>query len=137
MNDKDNHLLDDFINKMIKETPIEKPSADFSGNVMDAINTLELKKAKRAFEPLISKKVWLLISAGIITLTIFLLNTGVNMNEGYLSNIDLSKFTNAISFETSYNLNVSNTAMYGFIFLAIMIPIQIGYLKNRHDRKFN
>ena len=72
MNNKDNHLLDDFINKMIKETPIEKPSIDFSSNVMDAINTLEVKKLTNTFEPLISKKVWLLILAGIISLVIFL-----------------------------------------------------------------
>lgn len=136
MNNKDNHLLDDFINKMIKETPIEKPSIDFSSNVMDAINTLEVKKLTNTFEPLISKKVWLLILAGIISLVIFLLKTGVNMNEGYLSKIDLSRLTSAISLESSYNFTISNTALYGFIFLAIMIPIQIGYLKNYHNRKF-
>ena len=137
MNDKEKNLLNDFTRKMVKETPIEKPSIDFSRNVMNAINILEVKKAKRVFEPLISKKVWLLISVGIIALAVFILKTGVNMNEGYLSKIDLSGFTNAISFETSYNFNISSTALYGFIFLAIMIPIQIGYLKNYHDKKFS
>ena len=66
----------------------------------------------------------------------FSLKTGVNMNEGYLSKIDLSRLTSAISLESSYNFTISNTALYGFIFLAIMIPIQIGYLKNYHNRKF-
>jgi hypothetical protein len=137
MNDKDNNLLDNFTKKMVKETPVEKPSIDFSSNVMNAINALEVKKATNTFEPLISKKVWMLIVACIIALTVFLLKTGVNMNEGYLSNIDFSRFANTISFETSYNLNISNTALYGFIFLAIMIPIQIGFLKKYHNRKFN
>lgn len=137
MNDKDNHLLDSFTKKMVKETPIEKPSVDFSSNVMDAINALEVKKATSKFEPLISKKVWLLISASIIASTVFLFKSGVHLNEGYLSKIDLSRLTNALSFETSYNLNVSNTALYGFIFLAIMIPIQIGYLKNYHSKKMS
>lgn len=137
MNDKEKDLLDDFINKMVKETPVEKPSVNFSANVMGAINALEAKKVTTTFEPLISKKIWLLISAGIIASTVFLFNSGVNLNESYLSRIDLSKLTNAISFETSYNFNVSNTALYGFVFLAIMIPIQIGYLKKLHDRKFS
>jgi hypothetical protein len=136
MNDKEKDLLDNFTKRMVKETPVEKPSIDFSRNVMDTINALEVEKKKRVFEPLISNKVWLLISVGIIALTVFILKTGVNMNEGYLSQIDFSGFTNAISFETSYNLNISNTALYGFIFLAIMIPIQIGYLKSYHDKKF-
>jgi hypothetical protein len=136
MNDKEKDLLDNFTKRMVKETPVEKPSIDFSRNVMDTINALEVEKKKRVFEPLISNKVWLLISVGIIALTVFILKTGVNMNEGYLSQIDFSGFTNAISFETSYNLNISNTALYGFIFLAIMIPIQIGYLKSYYDKKF-
>ena len=100
---------------------------------MDAINAMEVEKDKHAFEPLISKKVWLLISAGIIALTVFILKIGVTLNEGYLSKIDLSGFTNAIS----YDFTISNAALYGFVFLAIMIPIQIGYLKNYHDKKFS
>ena len=137
MNDKEKDLLDDFIKKMVKETPVEKPSVDFTANVMDAINAIEVKKAASKFEPLISKKVWFLIVSGIIALTVYLYKSGVHMNESYLPNIDLSKLTSLISFETSYNFNVSNTVLYGFIFLAIMIPIQIGYLKRFHDRKFS
>ena len=96
MNDKDNHLLDSFTKKMVKEAPIEKPSIDFSMNVMDAINAIEIKKSTSKFEPLISKKVWLLISAAIIASTLFLFKSGVHLNEGYLSKIDLSKLTNVI-----------------------------------------
>ena len=136
MNDKEKNSFDNFIKKMVKETPVEKPSSDFSGNVMDVIRAIEVKNEKKVFEPLISKKVWLLIVSGIIALTAYLLKSGVHLNESYLSKIDLSKVTNAISIESSYSFTISNTALYGFVFLAIMIPIQIGYLKKYHDSKF-
>ena len=137
MNDKEKKSLGIFIKKMVKEAPVEKPSLDFSANVMDAINALEAKKTRQVYEPLISKKIWFLIVAGIIALTVYLFKTGVHLNEGYLSKVDLSKITNAISFDSSYSFNISNTALYGFIFLAIMIPIQIAYLKRYHDKKFS
>ena len=137
MSDKQMDRLDTLTNKMVKESPQETPSINFSKNVMDAIYALETKSELEKSEPLISKKVWFLFTAIIIAATLFLIKSTPIVSNGYLSNINISKYTNSLSLDMNLGFTVSNITVYGFVFLAIMVSIQIGYIKNYYNREYN
>ncbi len=136
MSEKSIDKLEKFTRKMVSELPQEQPSSTFQVNVMDAINALESKTASVAYEPLISKKVWYFLAAAIVVLTVLLWNS-TSGESSLLSAIDLSKYTNAVSFDMSLGFSVSNITIYGFIFLAIMVTIQIGYIKNYYNNRYS
>lgn len=137
MSDKQADRLDALTSKMVKETPQETPSINFSKNVMDAIYAVETERELKKNEPLISKKVWVLFVSVLVAATLFLIKSTPLASNNYLSNIDLSKYTNSLSLDMNLGFTVSNITVYGFIFLAIMVSIQIGYIKNYYDRQYN
>lgn len=137
MSDKQMDRLDAFTSKMVKETKQETPSVNFSKNVMDAIYALETEKELARNQPLISKKVWLLFVGIIVAATFFLFSNTTMTKNSFLSKIDVSKYSNAISFDMSLGFSVSNITVYSFVFLAIMVTIQIGYIKNYYNSRFN
>ena len=134
MSDKQTDRLDALTSKMVKESPQEKPSINFSKNVMDAIYAVETERELKKNKPLISRKVWgLLIS--IIGLSTFYLFEKIGISQSsFFSKIDLSSY---ISLDMNLGFTVSNITIYGFIFLAIMVSIQIGYIKNYYNRQYN
>ena len=129
MSDKQTDKLDSFTSKMVKESPVEKPSIDFSKNVMDAIYELEAEKVVTQYEPLISKKVWTLVGMVTVLISVWLFKNTTMKSSGLMPEIDLSSYTDRISFEIP-NFNVSNVTLYAFVFLAVMVFLQIGYIKN-------
>ena len=137
MSDKQMDRLDALTSKMVKETPQETPSINFSKNVMDAIYAIETAKELKKNQPLISKKVWLLFVGLIVASTIFLIRNTTFTENSLLSKIDLSKYTHALSFDMSLGFSVSNATIYGFVFLAIMVSVQIGYIKNYYSSRYN
>src|ERR1700674_1453848 len=70
-----------FVDKVMKETPLESPSRDFTAKVM--VNVLALDKSKATvYKPLISKTGWMLIFAGIIATVVYFIINGGAQGEG-------------------------------------------------------
>ena len=136
MSSKQTDRLDALTSKMVKEAPQEKLSINFSKNVMDAIYAVEAAKELKKSQPLISKKVWVLFIGIIVVATFYLLKSTPLSNSGLLSKIDLGRFLNPISIDMNLGFTVSNITIYGFIFLAIMVSIQIGYIKNYYNSRY-
>jgi hypothetical protein len=136
MSDKQTDKLDAFTSKMVKESPVEKPSIDFSKNVMDAIYELETEKVVNQYEPLISKKVWALMAMVIVLISVWLWKNTTLQSSGLFAGIDLSNYTHMISIEIP-NFTVSSVTLYAFVFLAIMVFFQIGFIKNYYNRRFD
>ncbi|MBV1888420.1 MAG: hypothetical protein KUG51_03945 [Urechidicola sp.] len=137
MNKEPKDKLDVFTKKMVQNLPEEKPSVNFSKNVMDAIYALETAKELKKSQPLISNKVWFLFVMTILAATLYLVTNTSFADNSLLSKIDLSKYTNTLSLDMNLGFTVSNITIYGFIFLAIMVSIQIGYIKNYYNSRFN
>lgn len=133
MNNKEKELLENFTKKMVKGTSLEKPSKNFSKSVMNAINKLESQKEISAYQPLISKKGWFLIVSSLVASIILLLKTTPIERPEFLSKIDTSAISNALSFDMSFSFTASNVTVYGFVFLAIMAIIQFGYIRNYYN----
>lgn len=133
MDNKEKELLENFTKKMVKETSLEKPSKSFSKNIMDVIVELQPQKEISAYQPLISKKGWFLIISSLAASIILLLKTTPIEKPEFLSKIDTSAISNALSFDMSLSFTASNVTVYGFVFLAIMASIQFGYIKNYYN----
>lgn len=122
------------IEKLVKEAGIEEPSVNFLQNVM---NTIEVPIIDKPFvyQPLISKKAWLIISlliAGILVSLPFLPDATSILGTLDLSFMSIQDVKNPLS-----DFKLHTTTMYGIVFLAILFLVQITIIKKRIDRIFS
>lgn len=126
--------LDTFAKKYIKEIEVETPSVNFTDKLMNVLqqeNSLIYKAT-----PLISKKVWFILLGALVAL-IFIPFKKSEKKPAILDKVDLS-FFEKLEMPTLFdgaNLSVSTTTTYAFVFLAIMVTIQVYMLKNHFDKK--
>jgi hypothetical protein len=132
--------IEQLVEKMMKKTFLDTPSIDFTSNIMSKV--LEIKTSKvTVYKPLISKKVWGIIAFAVVALVFYSVFGVETKASGFLNTIDLSLFTNnkivntISSFKTS-SFQVSKTFGYAFMFLGIMICVQILFLKHHFNRRF-
>ncbi|CAM1353557.1 MULTISPECIES: hypothetical protein [Tenacibaculum] len=127
--------LDIFAKKYIKEIKEESPSTDFTANIMNAI--LETKKADiYKATPLISKKVWFLLSAVLVT-SILYVSRGTSLGWVKMPKVNLN-FTDAIQLPKLFEgITISNTILYTCFLFTLMIFVQIYFLKGYFTRKIN
>ncbi len=72
MKENEDKNMEQFIGRVMKETPLESPSYNFTSKVM--ANVLAVDKSKATvYKPIISQKGWVLIFAGIIAVLLYLL----------------------------------------------------------------
>lgn len=127
--------LDAFAKKFVKEIPQEKPSVDFTASLMQVL----IKESKKSvYKPsvLISKKGWFLI-LGLVVATLFIpfesskksLITLPKFDFSFLDSIQIPNFLGFLS--------VSNTTMYTIFFFGLMILVQVVFLKNHFNKRFN
>lgn len=129
----DNHL-DDLARKVIKDTPIESTPFNFTDFVMSEVNRLNSSKLT-IYKPLISKTTWVLVSIVFLTIIFYVLLFGTQTEtSGWLSKIDFSALS---SKEISLpSFKISKTFMYSFVLLGIMVCIQIPFLKNYFNKRY-
>ncbi len=129
--------LDAFAKKHIQEIEVEKPSIDFTSSIMQSILAQSTLK-KISYEPLISKKVWFIIIAAIISLFFIPIKAGKRSQE-FLEKVDLSFNTNLElpNLLESLSFDVSNSFSYAILLCAVMIIVQIVVLKNYFQNRMN
>jgi len=134
MNEQVENKLDSLVKKVIKETTTKNPSLDFTSNVMSQIVVLQESKLT-AYQPLISKNVWIVISVSFLALILFIIFGAETNSLGWFSTIDFSivadnKITEALSGYT-----VSKTLMYAVVFFGLAWFVQIGLIKNYFNKR--
>ena len=100
MDKKVNEQIERFTDKLMKETVLEKPSMDFTSQVMLKVNVLSQSEIT-TYKPLISKRMWTIISVIAVGALVYLFFYGTNKSS-LLASFDLSilsdnKLSNAIS----------------------------------------
>ena len=127
--DKQSKNIDKLTHQLINEAGLEKPSADFFNNVMDKIEKQNVSKPI-VFQPLISKKIWLLLFAiTVFAVVIFIVFPVFNSTSLYQLP-SLSTLTIKLP-----EINLSKTTIYGIGFLSLFL-IQIPFLKKQIDQRF-
>jgi hypothetical protein len=136
MEENKNTQLDAFLKKQIQDIPLESPSTKFTSNIMDVIQQEESAVVIK-YKPLISKKIWFAVAAAVAAIFFFI---PLQKKEGGL----LEKVSFDFSFLDQVNvsglfsgLSVSTTAFYGLLFFAIMILIQVVYLKGYFAKRID
>ncbi len=126
---------DIFLREYLKEIKLEVPKSNFTDNIMDVL-LKEEKKIVLKPEPLISKKIWFLLS-GLIASSFWFLLKGKSTTTLAFPKLDLN-FLSKIQITNFFeNISMSNTLFYVITFFTIMIFVQIMYLKNHFDSKYD
>jgi len=118
--------VEKFIDSVIKNASLETPSLDFTSKIMAQVEALEQKKVIM-YQPLISRKVWILIAMALISILIYAFSSDESV--AYIEfRLTISKIIPPI--------NVPETTSYTVLIVALMALIQIPILKNYFDRRF-
>ena len=133
MEENKNTQLDAFLKKQIQEIPLETPSQNFTSNIMDVLHD-ETAYSRIQYKPLISKKIWLALVAAIVAVVFIPFQ---KQEGGVLEKVTIDfSFLDKVSFSGLLDgISISTTAFYGLLFFAVMILIQITYLKEYVNRK--
>jgi len=137
MKENENKYVEAFTDKVLKDTKLESPSFDFTDAVMSQVEAIQYSKATR-YKPLISKPVWVVISIGFLSFVAYLLfQKNTKSSSEWFTNIDFSiVFDNALT-KLFSNLQFSNIFVYAMLLFAIMLCVQISWLKNYFDKRLS
>ncbi|SFC59180.1 hypothetical protein [Flavobacterium phragmitis] len=125
--------IEKLIEKMMAEDKLQSPSIDFTSKIMAEVHVLEEKKLK-AYKPLISKTVWMLMGVAVIALIIY-----ISLFSSSESSLEIDKFGKLYSDKISNTfsgIHFSKNIMYAILIVPIMILVQVGVLKNYFDKKY-
>lgn len=131
MQEKEDKQIEKLIEKVMKHSSLETPSVDFTSLVMGKVEAME-SSSKLIYEPLISKRTWVLIAVGFVGLTIFVFmnqsETSGWFNLNYFKIYRISHLFNA--------LHPSKIVALSIGFFCLMLLIQIPLLKRTFDKQF-
>ena|SRR6218665_269088 len=122
-----------LIENMMAEDKLQSPSFDFTSKIMAEVHVLEEKKLK-AYKPLISKPIWILIGLAVATLVIYVSLFSVSQND--LEIEEIGKLYSGKISNTFSGIHFSKNILYAILIVPIMILVQVGILKNYFDKKY-
>ncbi|NNK81967.1 MAG: hypothetical protein HKO92_02465 [Flavobacteriaceae bacterium] len=124
--------FDDLIKKVIKDAPIEKPTLEFTSNVMDSIEMNSQKKI--VYKPLISKIGWFAIITILSGISIYMMISN-NENSLVLDALDFSIVSNNGLVEILSGIKFTKIFGYAVCFFGIAWLIQVSVLKNYFNNR--
>jgi hypothetical protein len=132
MKANDNKELENLVDKMMKGVSLESPSIDFTANIMSQVS---IKKASigTEYKPLISKTTFAIIFGMLLVFYCILYNNGDGQSNNWYTAIDFSKFYRN-RFLSGFS--VSKIMIYSVVACSLMFCMQIFYLKNYFDKRF-
>ncbi len=132
--DEQQKIIDSFVRKTIKSTETEKPSIDFTANIMSKI-IIEKQSEATKYKSLISKLGWAAIFIVVTSLFAFFYLNDTTEELGWLSTIDYSVFKENQLMQFLSTISMTNSAVYGIIALAVMTIIQVPIYRNYYNKR--
>ena len=126
--------IDAFAKKYVKEIPQEKPTIDFTANLMNKI-VLETSSEVFKAKALITKKGWFVVLLLLATVIFIPFKTS-EKSLFNLPELDLSFLDKILIPSIFIDFSVPNMVMYSVFFFGLMIMIQVIFLKNHFDKRF-
>ena len=128
----ENKELEKLADKIMRETTLESPSFDFTSKVMSQV--LETKPSKvTVYKPLISTTTFVAIFGLIFVFCAYLFMYKEGQNESLFTTIQFSKFYNI---RLLSGFSISKISVYAVVVSIVMFYIQIPFLKNHFDKRF-
>lgn len=125
--------LNSFVDQLMTNATLEKPSIDFADNLMSKIEGISTSTVT-VYKPLISKTAWITIIIIMGVLVGYMYFSEPVSNSKLLEIIDLSKIKNPLA---NVSFNFSKTLTYTMVLLALMLGIQIPLLKNYLNKRLD
>lgn len=129
---EDKHL-EEFAGKLMNETSLEKPSAEFTSKVMFQVLAAGTGTAT-VYKPLISKPFWFIIFGAVIILLGYLIINADPQSGGWFDSFDLSvvnnKFVKGLS-----GFKFSEITLFTVALSTVMLFVQITFLKNYFNKR--
>ncbi|TGV00619.1 hypothetical protein [Flavivirga rizhaonensis] len=134
MKENADKYIDNLAKKVIKETPLESPSFNFTASVMSQVTELS-NNTVTVYKPLISKTGWIVISIVFFALIIYMLLGMQEEPVSWFGSLDLSvlsdnKITNLFS-----GFSIPKTLTYAVVLFGLMFCIQIPLLKSHFNQR--
>ena len=126
--------MEQFVERVMKETPMESPSYGFTSKVM--ANVLAVNKSTATvYKPVISKRGWVLIFAGIIAVLLYLLLSDSTQaaNHSWLFDLSGKNFIPALN--SSNLFQFSRLTINVVVAATVLVFIQIAFLKNYLNKR--
>ena len=133
MQDHTEQHLDKLAKKMMQSTALEKPSLDFTANIMAKVEGITISDVTE-YKPLISKRTWLVIVLLVVGVVAYGLLGGVD-GLGWFDKIDLSVMSNNKITEALSGITFSKTLMYAIGICGLVFFIQIPMMKHHLDKR--
>lgn len=130
MNENADKHLDKLSRKVIGKSVIESPSFDFTTTVMSQIEALNVSSVT-TYKPLISKRIWTLILLGVIAVFGYVIFGNSSTNIKWLNDLNLP----SVSLNPFPDFSPSQTMVYAVLLFAIMLCVQISFLKRYLDKR--
>lgn len=132
-NEKDKKL-DVFLKQILQETPLEEPSVHFTEGVLDKIEQLQVEVQCVSYQPIISKKVWVLILM-ITGLALYLSIYGTSSEIFTLEYSFLNKGSELNLDSLIPNFTSSNIVIYAAMAVGFFVLVQVYWLKKNWSEK--
>jgi hypothetical protein len=128
---EDKHL-EEFTARLMGESSLEKPTAEFTSKVMMQALAVQTRTATQ-YKPLISKPFWFIIFGAVGMLMVYLF-THADTRAGGPYDADLNtinnKFINGL-----VAFKFSDITLFTVVLLTVMLLIQITFIKRYFDKR--
>ncbi len=125
--------IEKLVERMLQEVEPDKPSIDFTTKVMADALALN-KNRSMVYEPLLSRRTWIFIFLGIITVFIYSFITFGATTSGF--NLNFTVFNLDRLEKILPSVQISSVTGNVIVFAALMVLIQILFLKKYLDKRF-
>lgn len=126
--------LDGFAKKLLSNLPDEVPSFDFTAQVMSRVEILD-QASSITYKPLISKKIWILITLFVVGIFSYLIFGDVTMDGLLASSLQVESLPK-INFHKLPMFRISNIVLYGIIGFTFFSCIQVFVLKHHFNSRY-
>jgi hypothetical protein len=129
MNNKENKQIEDLLKQALGKESLESPKSDFMDKLMTTVRVQETTKTT-LYEPIISKKGWLLIVGLIVTAFVSSSFLPSNNYNALFEKINLN-FAFLLSVK---NIIYSDVFVYSILTISVLFLIEVWFL-TREDKE--
>ena len=127
--------LDKLAKKVMQFSSLEKPSLDFTANIMAKVEESSISNIT-VYKPLISRTTWIMISILVIGgLSYSIFGSGLE-GLGWFDKVDFSVISNNKIAEAISGITFSKTLVYAIGLCGLLFFVQIPIMKHYLDKRF-
>jgi hypothetical protein len=132
MRQSENKELEKLVDKMMQETALDVPSFDFTSKVMSRIQVVKEGQVT-TYKPLISTGTFIVVFGLIFAFCVYLFFNGEPSGQSSFPTINYS-----VLYKKSLwsGFSISKVTVYTVLASVAMFYIQIPFLKNHFDKRF-